>query len=228
MLHGNYSVFTKSPLTYRAGTSQSGERSNWGGNGPKRSVQLQDRQTTANALYALPQGGYAGLAWMLPQQSGNLASINAAALSLTPTGAVVGGVTSPASADFAITVADAAGGLITSGTGTATLAFTIAPSLLTASLSAVGSASLLFEAAALLGAKASAQGAASFAVTGSVTPYAIGQMIGTTVDATALTAASIAAGVLAAAAASPIYADIRRVNSYPVQGDGSSGNPWGP
>ena len=228
MLHGNYSVLTKSPLTYRAGTSLSGERSNWGGNGQKRNVQMQDRQTTANELYALPQGGYAGLAWMLPQQSGNLASINAASMSLTPTGAVVGGVTSPASADFAITVADATGGLITSGTGTATLSVTIAPSLLTASLSAVGSASLLFDAAALLGAKASAQGTASFAVTGSVTPYAIGQMIGTTVDATALTAASIAAGVLAAAAASPIYADIRRVNSYPVQGDGSSGNPWGP
>jgi hypothetical protein len=205
MLHGNYSVINKLPLTYRAGISQSGERSNWGGNGQKRSVQLQDRQTTANELYALPQGGYAGLAWMLPQQAGNLASINAAGLVLTPAGTAVGGITSDASADLAITVANAEGQLITSGSGSATLALNVSPALLTASLNAAGSASLLFDAAALLGAKASGTGAATFAVTGAVTPYAIGQMAGSTVDAGVLTPASIAGAVWTSDAAQ--YAD---------------------
>lgn len=39
-------------------------------------------------------------------------------------------------------------------------------------------------------------------------------------------AADIAAAVLAAAQASPIWADARRMNSALVQGDGSEANPW--
>jgi len=40
------------------------------------------------------------------------------------------------------------------------------------------------------------------------------------------TAADIAAAVLAAAQASPIWADARRMNGATVLGDGSSGNKW--
>lgn len=42
------------------------------------------------------------------------------------------------------------------------------------------------------------------------------------------TAAEIVAAVLAAAQASPIHADLRKVNDYPVSGTGTEGDPWGP
>lgn len=42
------------------------------------------------------------------------------------------------------------------------------------------------------------------------------------------TAAQNAAAVLAAAQAAPIHADIRRVNSYAVAGEGTPADPWGP
>lgn len=41
-------------------------------------------------------------------------------------------------------------------------------------------------------------------------------------------AATIAAAVLAAAATTPIHADIRKVNNVTVDGTGTSGDPWGP
>lgn len=41
-------------------------------------------------------------------------------------------------------------------------------------------------------------------------------------------AAQNAAAVLAAAQTTPIYADIRKVNNYQVDGQGTESNPWGP
>ena len=38
---------------------------------------------------------------------------------------------------------------------------------------------------------------------------------------------TVAAAVLSAAATTPIYADIRKVNSYTVVGDGKTGTEWG-
>lgn len=42
------------------------------------------------------------------------------------------------------------------------------------------------------------------------------------------TASQVAAAVLSAAQASPIHADLRRVNSYGVRGTGTAGDEWGP
>lgn len=42
------------------------------------------------------------------------------------------------------------------------------------------------------------------------------------------TAAQIVSAILAAAQAAPIHADLRKVNDYPVSGEGTEGNPWGP
>lgn len=38
----------------------------------------------------------------------------------------------------------------------------------------------------------------------------------------------IAAAVLAAAQVTPIHADVRKVNSYTVTGEGTEANPWNP
>jgi hypothetical protein len=231
VLLGNYSVLQKSPVKFLAGSATSVEgqlRSNFGKSGANRCRFFVDQTTTALKLYAVPTGSYPNVAWVLPTKAGELGTANALGLAVAGAGAAVGGVTSPASAAFTLTVADAAGQLITSGSGSASLTITTGQAALTASLNATASAAIAFDASALLGAQASGQGAATLSVTGTLTAYAVGQMQGSTVDTAALTVDAIAAGVLAAALTTPIAANIAKVNSYTVQGDGSSGNPWGP
>lgn len=157
-----------------------------------------------------------------------------------------------ASAAITFTVADAAGQLISSGEGAAAFTFSTNTPLLTASLAAIGEASFTLSASGALGAEASADGAASmafsmaatilpaddtppartatasFAITGAMVPYAIGQMVGSTVDTSILTVDAIAAGVLAAALTAPISANVMRVNEIAVQGTGTPGDEWGP
>lgn len=156
------------------------------------------------------------------------------------------------SASITFTVADADGQLISSGEGSASFSLSTNTPLLTASLAAIGSTSFALSASGALGAEASGAGsaamafsmaatilpavdtppartaAASFAITGALTPYAIGQMIGSTVDTSILTVDAIAAAVLAAALTTPIAANVRKVNDTTVQGTGATGDEWGP
>lgn len=113
------------------------------------------------------------------------------------------------------------GGLIATATGVASLTFAAADALLLASLGGQGSAAMAFTTnAPLLGAIADGSGAAvfaitpaaaqayplndapplctgvaSFAITGALTPYAVGRMSGSTVDTSVLTSTAIAAAV---------------------------------
>jgi len=142
--------------------------------------------------------------------------------------------------------------LISSGEGAAAFAFSTNTPLLTASLAAIGSTTFTMAATGALGAEASGSGSASmvfamaatilptddtppartatasFAITGAMVPYAIGQMVGSTVDTSILTVDAIAAGVLAAALTAPISANVMRVNEIAVQGTGTPGDEWGP
>lgn len=118
--------------------------------------------------------------------------------------------------------------MIVSGEGSASLTISSNTPLLTASIGGTGAAGFTISGEGLLGAEASGTGTASFSIGGSLEPYAIGSMSGSTVDSTTLTADAIAARVLSAAAAAPIAADVRRVNTYTVAGDGQSGSEWGP
>jgi len=268
MLIGNRSVLHKSPGRFLAGTIASTDRAGWCKPGMMRSAAYP-------ALAGLPNGYYAG-AWFLPKSAGALSSAYNARIDLGLSGLAVGGVTSDATAAFALTpaatawplddsvqirtasasitftVADAAGQLISSGEGAAAFAFSTNAPLLTASLGGVGSASFALTASGALGAEASATGSASilfamaatilpavdtppartatasFAITGNLTPYAIGQMIGSTVDTSILTVDAIAAAVLAAALTTPIAANVRKVNDTTVQGTGATGDEWGP
>lgn len=252
MLLGNCTVLNKSPMRKFAGTTQSAERSNFGTSGAMRNRQLVDRNTTANTLYAVPQGAYAGLAWLLPQKAGSLSGYSPVAVSTAAL--AVGGITTTGTSSITFTVADATGSLIASGSGAASIVFTVADALLVASINGAGSSAFSVTSnTPLLGAVASGSGSstmtfsvanaqayplvdtsplrtgtANFAFTGSLTPYAIGQMSGSTVDSSALTVDTIAAGILAAAWNSPIAANIRQVNSTSVTGNGQTGSEWGP
>ena len=135
MLIGNRSVLLKSPGRFLAGTIASTDRSGWSNPGMMRSAAYP-------ALAGLPNGYYAG-AWFLPKTAGALSSAYNARIDLGLSGLAVGGVTSDATAAFALTpaatawplddsvqirtasasitftVADAAGQLISSGEGAA-------------------------------------------------------------------------------------------------------------
>jgi hypothetical protein len=204
VLLGNYSVLHKSPLRFFGGSTTSVEpqlRSNFNKSGPRRNSLYTSGATAALTLYSVPSGNAAGKTWLLPQKSGEMSSRNDCVMTLTAAGAGVGGITSTGSASLSI-LADGVGSLITSGAGSATVNFT-ADGFLTASLQAVGAASFSISTnSPLLGAEASLVGSAAFAITGSLTPYAIGAMTGSTVDATAVTVDAVASAVWGAVAAS--------------------------
>lgn len=217
-LIGNRSVLLKSPGRNLAGTVACVDRSNWSCPGGMRNAAF-------SALAGLPNGHLAGSSWKLPQKAGAMSSANFTVASITASGLAVGGITADAFTAFAITVADAAGQLISSGTGSASFAITSNTPLLTASLGAVGSVTFSISTnTPLLGALAGGAGAASFAITGALTPYAIGSMTGSTVDNTTLTTAAI----LAAMNAEPPAVNVKRVNDVAVTGTGAPGNEWGP
>lgn len=225
MLIGNRSVLLKSPGRYIGGSTVSDNRSNFGTSGGTRGRYFGGFP----AINATPSGYRPPYSWVIAIKNGEMSSTNDAGLQLGTAANLVGGVTANAPASLTLSVADAAGQLISSGAGSAAMTFTVADLLLTASIGGIGSASLtLATNSPLLGAKASGQGTATFAVTGSLTPYAIGAMTGSTVDAGVLTIDAIAAGVLAAALAAPIRANIKQVNDVAVTGTGATGDEWGP
>ena len=172
----------------------------------------------------IPLGYLAGGSWMLPQKAGNMSARYTANLAISGAALAVGGVTTDAITSFTFTVDPAAGELISSGGGSASFTISALPLLLTASISGDGAASFVISTnTPLLGAEASAIGSGAFSVTGTLTPYAIGIMGGSTVDNATLTAASL----IAAMNSSPPAVNIKQVNDVTVTGDGA-GTPWGP
>ena len=179
-------------------------------------------ETYSKVIGAVP-AGYGVSAAIMSVKRGGLAGF--AGLSITP--AATGGLGLPGSGSTSITftVADADGQLISSGSGAASLTFTVADALLVASLGGSGSAALTLSTNnALLGAIASLTAEGSFTITGTLQPYAIGSMSGSTVDTSTLTTAAI----LAAMNASPPGVNIKLVNDVWVSGDGQTGSEWGP
>lgn len=221
MLVGNRSVLHKSPGRFLSGTVASIDRSAFSKPGMMRGAHF-------SLLAGVPNGHLVPSAWLLPRKGGAMSSAGFAVAALGASGAGVLGMPGVGAASFSLSFATAAGQLIVSGAGTAGLVLSSNTPLLTASLAAVGAAAFTLGANGTLGALAGGSGSAALAISGALVPYAIGSMQGSTVDSTTLTADAIAARVLAAAAAAPIAADVRRVNTYPVNGDGQTGSEWGP
>jgi hypothetical protein len=231
MLIGNGSVLHKSPGRFLNGYGTAG-----GGIATMRSaLNKHGMQRNAYQAYsanaATPYGHLSPSAWVLPKTAGGMSSRNVTTLAVSSVGAAVGGITADAFTGFAFTVAPAAGQLISSGTGSASFSISSNTPLLTASLSAVGTASFTFAGAAALTGKGGMVAAASFAFAPAATILPTNDaspLQGSTVGGGAMTEATIAAAVLAAAASAPIAADIRKINATTVTGDGSPGTPWGP
>lgn len=235
MLLGNRTVFHKLPVRFLAGSSTSFHsqgRSGFGQAGMRRNRFLQDGATVALTTYSYPQGTYApsgdqrvGSAYILPQRAGSIASFYEARVNIDPTARAVGGITTTGTATMVLDFTPAFGQLISSGNGTAGFSITAANLLLTASIGGAGSASWsITPNAPLLGAKADGIGSASMTFSGSLLPYAIGSMSGSTASGGVLSEASI----IAAMNASPPRVNIAKVNDITVTGTGAPGNAWGP
>ena len=251
-LIGNFSILTKNPGRYLAGSSTSQEtyvRSNWNKQGTMQNAPYRDGLTSALNKWAVIDGAYPPYTWDIPQKSGELSSHNLTVITVGATGTAYGGVTATAPATITVTVADAAGQLITSGTGSASFSVTTNSPLLTASIGGDGTAAITVSIAnALLGALADGSGSsaitvsatnsarlpaddtppartasASMSVTAGLTAYAIGIMEGTSGGSDPLSPAGLATAVWAAVAAS---------NNDPgsmgelLNNSGAGGNPW--
>lgn len=255
MLLGNYSILNRNPLRRFGGSTASvevGNRSNFGSNGAARNMQYVSMTTAANKQFALPYGSSPPYSTLMPQKGGDLSARRTADFSLAATAAglmgypIVGSAAialatntpiifplndaSPlrtGAATITISVLDADGQLISSGSGSASMAVTTNTPLLTASISGDGTTTFSITTnTPVLGAEASATGDSSFSfsvsgsmlplndasplrtgttvitISGSLTPYAIGSMIGTTDVVTELTTDSIASAVWSAIASS--------------------------
>lgn len=202
-LNGNRSVLHKSPGRFlNAGVAT--YRSAFGKYG-----MLRNSYQAFDAKAAVPNGHLSPSAWVLPKTAGGMSSINFSTVALASSGQAVGGVTSTGDASFSLEFDVTYGQLISSGNGTATFSITCDPLLLTASINGTGSTTLsLTTNAATLGAEASITGTAlielsvanatilpldddsplrtgtaTMTLTGTLVPYAIGSMSGTTEEA---------------------------------------------
>lgn len=178
-------------------------------------------------LSAIPNGHLAPSAWVLPIAAGFMSAYTGTSFQISGTGAGALGVNIAGTASFAIDFAPATGSLVVSGAGTASFSIIGSASAL-AILFGSGSASFAISADGSVTAIGWQEASGSMTFSGSLTPYAIGSMSGTTIDASTLTADAIAVAVLAAAQSTPIHSNIKQVNSIDVDGSGTAGDPWGP
>ena len=174
-LIGNRSVLNKSPGRFlNAGVATF--RSEFNKHGMQRSAAF-------SPLSAMPNGHLAPSAWVLPRTAGGMSSINFTTAKVEGLGLAVGGITTTGTSSITLTFADAAGQLIASGGGAATFSLTSNNPLLTASINGAGTATASVSTnTPTLGALADGGGAVTISLSGTLTPYAIGQMSGTTAE----------------------------------------------
>ena len=211
-LIGNRSVLNKSPGRFlNAGVAT--YRSSFSKHGMVRSAAVDPKA-------AIPYGHLSPSSWVLPRKAGGMSSSNAARIVFDSSGLAVGGITANGSSSITIAFADAFGQLIASAIGSSVFTISTNTPLLTASIQGIGSASFVVTGDATLGAEANVSGSSTITITvanatafplndasplrdasasmsfaGSLTPYAIGQMIGTTVDLGVVTNDSVASAV---------------------------------
>lgn len=248
-LLGNISLLHRSPAKYTTGTVGFNDRANW--NKPGMMRNRGDLTLSTFWKYdSVPSGMYAGTAFFVPQKAGSIRGRES--ISLDANGLAVGGITttgtaqltmdfsvaqvyplddSPpartASGSFSINFSSATGQLISSGSGSALMQFTLSDALLTASIGGIGSANFIISTnSPLLGAITQGSGSSTILIStntaivyplndtspirtasgsmnfsGSLSPYAIGSMQGNTESTTVLTPDSIASAVWNALAA---------------------------
>lgn len=183
MLLGNYSVLNKSPLRFFGGSTTSVQvqvRSNFGKSGSARNRFYVDQRTTALSLYSVPEGAYAGKAWLLPQKSGAISGQNSVFLMFGGTGAGARGKGASGTSSITFSLSGI-GGLISSASGTCGIAFTASGGLF-ASKAASGTANMTLSSTGAIKGVGHTGGSAGVALSSHWTPYALGWLSGTTAE----------------------------------------------
>ncbi|MEY2633848.1 MAG: hypothetical protein RIR00_2502 [Pseudomonadota bacterium] len=173
----------------------------------------------------LPMGAAHPIAWMLPQKAGALSSHNLTRGESSASLTLVSGRNMAATSDGAST-ASATLQLVVSLQGSSAGSASVTGNIL-AALGMAGSGAGSCTASATIGALAWAAGEGAGSCTVTLTSYATGRLYGSISPFTELSPENLASAVIAAAEATPLHADIRKVNAYAIDGDGS-GTPWGP
>ena len=150
-------------------------------------------EAITDPLASVPSGNRPSQAWIMARTSGGMSSRNVANLTVTVGGSGAMGVNGVGSSTLTF-VADATGGLIASAIGSATFTVTASGSAL-ATLNAVGSATFTLTTSGTMGALAWGEGAAGLTVSATLTSYAKGLMVGSTIDTSTLTADQVASAV---------------------------------
>lgn len=204
MLLGNYSVLSKTPGRFLAGSKTSVEgqvRSNWNKSGMNRNRFIQDMGGSPTALskYAEPTGYYQPYTWLFPQISGEIGSSKfITGAGAVASGNLAGGLNGVAALTGAGTISSAIGALIVSavanltGSGTVSTASLNAILNALADLSGAGSTSATLLAKGIIAAGLSGSGTAD----GSV-PSALGELAAGIKSYTDLTAQGAADAVWA-------------------------------
>ena len=187
-LIGNRSVINKSPGRFLAGTVASNNRNNF-----SQAGMLRGAFESFSKLSAWPSGHLSPSAWMLPQQAGGMSSRNVTELDITATAAGAMGVNAEGDSVLSFT-AEATAELIASAIGSAAFTVTALGSAL-ATLNATGAAAFTLTTSGTLGALAWGEGAAGLTVSATLTSYAKGFMVGSTIDTSTLTADQVASAV---------------------------------
>lgn len=188
MLIGNRTVLLKSPGRYRAGNYVAGIRSNYNNTSSSRAMYGH-----FDSRSAIPSGANPPESWVLPIKSGVMASRNATNGSADVFGSGAMGVNAEGLSE-GTSILEAIGELVASLTGNAYGSSEVTGNLL-AVLIAQGLSEGSSTATATIGAIASLIGNAYGSSTGSLVPYATGELIGTTEVVSELNPATIANAV---------------------------------
>ena len=189
--------------------------------GAKRNIFAGDADIDPKS--SIPSGARHPVAWQMPQKAGGLSSRNAANITISQTAFAVMGLPANASATITLNVSDATGGLIVSGSGSATVSLSLTGTILSIA-SGSGSATVSLTAPdATIGALAGMSGATNFTITPTALISAIGYMAGLSTNETEFSAAALANAVWTASAST--YNDSGTMGEK-LNDAGSAGNPW--
>lgn len=175
-----------------------------------------------SAKSSIPAGARHPVAWLMPQKAGGLSSHNNALVASSQTGNAVRGLPGSGESTVTLTVTDATGGLIVSGSGLATISVSATASILSIA-SASGQATITITPNALIGALAGISGEATVTISHAAIIKAVGYMSGLSTNETEFSAAALANAVWQATAAS--YNDTGTMGEK-LNDAGSASNPW--
>jgi hypothetical protein len=197
-LKQNTSILAQLPLRQRGG-GVAGIRSMWG----RTDLRNQSiGEGIPSELAGIPSGHLAPSSWVLPYKPGAMSAFTSCVVQFsTSTPTIAAGRNIDGNTTVTITVNPADGQLVVSAVGSTSITFTAAANLAGA-LSAQGAASFAFTVpSATLGAIVDAQGSAPITWSLSATPRAIGNLSGDITPFTELSPQSLAAAVWSALAA---------------------------